>query len=122
MLFLIRGLPGSGKTTLAKSMKCTAHIEADQWFESNPKIFWTKTAAEAAHKWCRDSVRHFLECPQATVVVANTFIRKSHVREYQELARALGHKTCVITCRGTWKSVHNVPQETLERMKQNWED
>jgi len=122
MLFIIRGLPGSGKTTLAKSMRVTVHIEADQWFDNSDRE-WTPENAVFAHAWCKAEVARFLESdPSVTVIVANTFIRRNHVREYQDLATAFGHKTCVITCRGRWKSVHNVPAETVERMAQNFEE
>lgn len=103
-------------------MHCTVHIEADQWFDNGGRV-WTQENAKHAHKWCREEVTRFLQSdPSITVIVANTFIRRGAVREYQDIATALGHKTCVITCRGRWESVHNVPLETIERMWQNWEE
>ena len=56
-LFLLRGLPGSGKTTLAKSLG-GKNYEADMFFERGLKNVYTFVAAKLpnAHRWCQSQV------------------------------------------------------------------
>lgn len=53
-LVLIRGLPGTGKTTLAKGYvaKGYRHFEADHFFMQNGQHRFDKERLSEAHAWC----------------------------------------------------------------------
>lgn len=109
-LILIRGLPGLGKTTFACS-NFPAHIlvEADQFF-GDPYKF-NPFLLEQAHEWCLYETVRLLNNKQ-DVTVANTFVRLKHLKPYLNLS---AHKT-VYRLTGQFKSVHNVPDNTMRRM------
>lgn len=54
-LVLIRGLPGSGKSTIARELaaKGYKHFEADMWFEMRRKPF-DGLLLRHAHRWCKE--------------------------------------------------------------------
>ena len=119
-LYLIRGVPGSGKSTLARiiqgsSINIMAHYEADQYFMENGQYNFNPAYLRQAHLQCFRNTKAALESGRS-VVVANTFTTKKEMREYFELAKEFSVRPLVITCNSGLKSVHNVPEEAMERM------
>lgn len=120
-LRLLRGLPGSGKTTLAQSLDLI-HIEADQFFmnEVGQYCFDGKRLG-SAHQWCQSQCEYHLY-HNRSVVVANTFVKQWEMDAYREIAKKFGAKLRIDVCRGKFKSVHAVPEEVIKRMKREWEE
>lgn len=115
-LLLIRGLPGSGKSTMAQSMKAYLHIEADQFFMFGGLYLFEAGKLREAHDWCQKYTRHNLLCG-LNVVVANTFTRKWEMQPYLDM----GFRVDVITACGEFESVHKVPHTVIEAMRSRWE-
>lgn len=119
-LTLLRGLPGSGKTTYASKMNAVL-IEADQFFidqfgeyKFNPKLI------QDAHAWCQLETKRNVTAGR-DVVVANTFIKLWEIKFYQELARSMGITLEIIELNGQYQNVHGVPPATIERMASQFE-
>ena len=51
-LILVRGIPGSGKSTFAKSLGGT-HFETDKFFMVDGEYKFDGTKIKEAHKWCK---------------------------------------------------------------------
>ena len=124
-IVLLRGLPGSGKSTLAQQIikinPKFCHFEADQYFYSADKQYqFNPQYLPKAHQQCLDKTKVALMAGKS-VVVANTFVRKWELQHYFQLAKRLKVKAVVFTCEGQWQSVHNVPQEVLQRMHRHWQ-
>lgn len=118
-MILIRGLPGSGKTTFAKRlMKIdSAHFEADMYFiDADGKYIFDVNKLGAAHAWCQSETDNALYYKQ-NVIVSNTFTTAKELKPYFEIAKKYGIIPIVLTCHNNFGSVHNVPEETLEKMK-----
>ena len=120
-LFLIRGLPGSGKTTLAKRMAeamNAIHYEADMFFmRSDGQYDFRPEALRLAHEWCQSQTRAALALG-ADVIVSNTFTQNWEMCPYLEMG---ADKVTVITCEGDYGNVHGVPESAIERMRDRWE-
>ncbi len=120
-LILIRGLPGSGKSTLANELAKyygTTHLETDMFWGSDYKFDITRI--KEAHEWCQNMTREAL-LNFDTVVVSNTFTTKKELAPYFEIAKEFDIIPQVVLCQNTLGNVHNVPQDTLERMSARFE-
>jgi len=123
-LILIRGLPGSGKSTFAKFLECPLrhHYEADMWFERFNQGKFDATKLKQAHKWCKDLTEHNLSLG-FDVIVSNTFTQKWEMEDYFEIAKKQKAEVTVLIVENYHgnKSVHNVPEETMQKMKNRFE-
>lgn len=120
LLTLVRGLPGAGKSTIAKhlcALKEAKHFEADMYFMVEGVYRFDAQRLGEAHAWCLEQTRLALEAG-FDVVVSNTFTRLSEMRPYKEL----GFWVEVVVVRADRKSVHAVPSDTLALMRESWEE
>lgn len=137
-MVLIRGLPGSGKSTLGRkilnspnkiSTAPSSQVEADQFFEVRGGYLWNASLRDLAHQWClAEAFRRLLWHDR--IVVANTFVKRWQMMLYIEQARKFrirvhllepdGNKLSPIAL--SQRNVHSVPVEAIERMKTEWED
>jgi predicted kinase len=124
-LILIRGLPGSGKSTMAESMMKDVPglmwTETDKYFiDSNGEYKFDPQELQDAHAWCQELTEDNLAKGLSTVV-SNTFSRKWEMQPYFDMAKAHNAELVILEATGNWKSVHNVPQHTIDAMKKRWE-
>lgn len=127
-LILIRGLPGSGKSTLAKSMQLAAnlegnttfHFEADQYFmDVNDTYNFDASKLHFAHQSCQHNTETAMKNGY-DVIVSNTFTTMKELRPYMNLAESYDYNIEIIETTGDYGSIHNVPEETIERMRNRW--
>jgi predicted kinase len=116
-LILVRGIPGSGKSTVAKSLTGYSHVEADMFWMEDGEYKFDATMLPQAHAWCLRRTRDLLADLGVDVVVSNTFTTVKELRPYFELAKELGIKVQVITCQSQFGNIHGVPEDTLAKMK-----
>ena len=123
-LIIIRGLPGSGKTTFAKKLASTLntpHFEADMYFTDDKGNYnFDATKLKEAHEWCFKSVQDALETNKV-VIVSNTFTQKWECGEYLTYCTAFNHEYHTLTMLNFFDSIHNVPQDKYDAMKKRFE-
>ncbi len=117
-LILLRGLPGSGKTTLAKSL-AGEHIEADMFFMKDGEYKFDPTMLKHAHNWCQDVVEHWMNDDIQRIIVSNTFTQEWEMDFYYKLAETYGYivHSVIVENRHGGVNEHGVPAEKLEQMK-----
>jgi hypothetical protein len=122
-LYIIRGLPGTGKTTLAHQLTPWV-CEADMFFTSittGEYRFDTAKLGEA-HAYCQGMVEAYMKHEFDKIAVSNTFSQRWEFAKYVMLAQLNQYNIVEITMTGdTYGSIHNVPEETVEKMKARWE-
>lgn len=120
-LVLIRGLPGSGKSTYARMVYPDyVHIEADMYFLENGEYKFDASKLSLAHRWCRDTTQILLESGQ-NIVVSNTFTQYWELEPYIKFAESRGIEFDIFRCTGDYGTIHNVPQDVIEKMKARFE-
>lgn len=122
VLYIVRGLPGSGKSTIAKKLVHESkHFEADMFFMENGVYNFNPAFIKNAHEWCFNSIESMMKT-KCDCCVSNTFTQIWEFRLYIDLAIEHNYDYQVIECHGNWKNVHDVPQEVIDKMKERWEN
>lgn len=116
-LLLVRGLPGSGKSTIAKNLiGFYQHVETDMFWMVDGEYKWEASRLGEAHAWCLNRTRELMTAGFSPVV-SNTFTTVKEMRPYFDLAKEFGIVPTVMVVQNEWGNVHNVPEETLAKMK-----
>jgi predicted kinase len=131
ILTLVRGLPGSGKSTFANTITNKFSIcEADKFFydkEGNYNFDGSKL--REAHKWCREQVEIRMKDNQINeqfyphIVVSNTFTQQWEMDIYFGLANQYGYKvfSIIVENRHGGVNQHGVPADKLKQMEERFE-
>jgi len=125
-LYILRGLPGSGKTTLAKSLLGDTGVmyAADDYFyeQGNGTYLFDASGLKTAHTQCQGRVEEAMLHGVAKIAVHNTFVKLWEMGAYLKMAEEHGYTPVVLTCESNFGNSHGVPDETVSRMLENWED
>lgn len=131
-LYLVRGLPGSGKSTYVRNKLASYcyedplnsilynHFEADQFFETLKGYKWNRILLSQAHEWCYLNTLQTLYSGK-NVYVSNTFTTDSELQKYIDLQNIIPNlRIKIVEMHTQYESIHDVPQETIERMRKRW--
>lgn len=129
-LILLRGLPGSGKTTLAHIiLQHPAGLEqevlsADDFFENeNGDYNFDSTKIKEAHNYCQFRCSERMRQEKSRIVVANTFTQEWEMEDYFKMAERYNYRvhTIIVENRHGNQNVHGVPEDKLQQMKNRFE-
>ena len=121
-LFIVRGLPGSGKSTLGYLLAGNDSFAADDYFYDRDKKYnYDATKINTAHDYCFNKVKEAMEQGAEKIAVCNTFTRKWEYDNYFALADKYGYTVHEIISKGEFNSIHNVPYNVVENMKERFE-
>ena len=127
MLYLVRGIPGSGKSTFAKNLvdeKDYCHKEADMFFvDRDGNYNFEPSKIKDAHQWCQEEMDFLMRLEHSPVVVSNTFTQEWELQPYYELAIKYGYyvTSIIVENRHEGTNEHGVPDEVLTKMRERFE-
>lgn len=124
-LLLIRGLPGSGKSTAAARIAAAygaAHLEADAWFVDDMGVYrFKKKGLPAAHRQCKEEAAASLGAGR-NVIVANCTETLARAKQYASLARDAEVPVLVADAPAAWdvetclqRNVHGVDAKAIRK-------
>lgn len=124
-LFIVRGLPGSGKNTFIDALDAQATIIGSDDFLVNQM---------GAYEWSPERHRDALQKADAAVVSAmergdariflhGVFDEAAHMQKFFDLAKVHGYTvfTVIVENRHGGVSIHGVPPETMTRFRQDFD-
>lgn len=132
-MFIMRGLPGSGKSTKALELvdgKIASICCADDYHMVDGKYDWQPRNVAYAHKQCLDKANELCLLGYPKVAVANTNILISHMVPYFRIAKKYMYDVILVLPDVPWawdvqelfnRNVHSVPFDTIERMKSQFQ-
>ena len=131
VLFLVRGLPGSGKTSFASAIwNDYAVCEADKFFyDKEGNYNFDPSKLKEAHAWCKNEVEYRMIEHQNNqqyypeIAVSNTFTQEWEMEDYFKLAEKYEYKvvSLILENRHGSQNVHGVPDEKLQIMKDRFQ-
>jgi len=127
-LILLRGLPGAGKSTFAKTLGGIT-LEADQYFEDeNGNYVFDANKLKNAHYYCQSQCKAWMETNGKQVnvdriIVSNTFTQEWEMDEYYKLAKQYDYRvfSIIVENRHDGVNEHGVPAEKLKQMKDRFQ-
>jgi predicted kinase len=123
-LILLRGLPGSGKSTTAQLFRGAIHFEADMYFtDADGTYNFVPEKIKDAHNWCRHQTMEAMKDGLSLVIVSNTFTMEWEMEPYYLLAEELGYRvvSMIVENRHGGKNIHDCPEDKVEIMRQRFE-
>ena len=132
-LLMVRGIPSSGKTTLAKTivelinnLSFNASLQdnavmfaADDFFEKDGKYEFDASLLGKAHNMCKENTRKALKNGIEFVIVSNTSTTESELEPYIKMAKEHNYNftSIIVESRHGNMNEHNVPPSKIEEMK-----
>jgi len=127
-LILLRGLPGSGKSTAAKLFQgsgYSSHYEADMYFlnKETGEYQFDPSKLKLAHNWCAIQTQKAMVDEIPTIIISNTFTQEWEMDNYRELAKMHDYQvfTLIVENRHGGVNVHGVPDDKLKAMEDRFE-
>lgn len=137
VLILVRGLPGSGKSTAAEVLaqnkidllefglasKSDTICTADDYFMVGGEYKWNAKDIGRAHEWCQEKCRTAMRNNEHRIFVANTTTTQKEMKPYYDMSNEFGYNviSIIVENRHGGKNVHNVPADVLDKMKQRFD-
>lgn len=135
-LIIVRGLPGSGKSFLAKQLSeevaGSVICSADDYFMYQGKYHFSPNHLHQAHRTCFMKAQAAVELFKAPlVIIDNTNTRKKEFKDYLRLAEENQYQIEFKYPQTEWawdvkecfkKNSHNVPEAVIQKMKDRFEE
>lgn len=135
VLYIVRGLSGSGKSSIAKELVneiwdaererfVKDFYSADDYFtDKHGNYNFDPNKLKEAHEQSQKNVELAMQrdCVRK-IAVANTFSQKWEAEPYFKLAKKHDFNPFVLECQNDFGNIHGVPQESINAMKERWEE
>ena len=125
-LILLRGLPGSGKTSLAKELSENGKYpvySVDDYFTSEKgeyKFEFDKN--HLAYKQCEERTRSAMQNNIRKIFLDNTFTLEWEMETYFKLAAEYDYRVYVVTVENRHKgnNIHDIPDDHIRKMAEKY--
>lgn len=129
-IFLLRGVPGSGKTTMARFLTSligeseAACFSADDFMLNSQGVYeYDRARLPEVHDKCQRGVRAAMEAGKQAIFVHNTMTREWEMDDYFQMADSYGYRvvSLIVENRHGNKSVYNLKEEDYDRFRERFE-
>ena len=121
---IIRGTPGSGKSTFSEFLKSLGsfyHHETDKYFYIDGVYKFDPSKLGENHAKCFNDFKISVNNNDGNIIVSNTSCATWEYEKYKQYAESKGFRVFVITMSQQFKNIHGVPDEKVESMKRKFQ-
>jgi predicted kinase len=129
----MRGLPGSGKSTVAKAIKSVyakgakkdfVICSADEYFIVEGSYQFDFSKLKDAHEFCKGKMKNAVQNFARTIIIDNTNIQYWEMKNYIQVANQEGYYTIIVEPKTPWRlnpeilsqmNKHGVQKEVLQK-------
>ncbi len=125
-IYIMRGLPGSGKSKWIKdNIPWAAICSADHWFYRFGPYQFVKSELGIAHKLCFEAFEIAIRVFEDTIAIDNTNLSPWEYQKYVDLGKKNGYEIKIINIGDggltneelAKRNVHGVPLSEYERLR-----
>uniref|UniRef100_A0A8C5T7S8 NEDD4 binding protein 2 n=1 Tax=Malurus cyaneus samueli TaxID=2593467 RepID=A0A8C5T7S8_9PASS len=134
VLVLLRGVPGSGKSYLARNLlednPGGIILSTDDYFYKHGQYHYDPDCLGEAHEWNRKRAKEAFEMRISPIIIDNTNIQAWEMKPYVTLAQEFKYKVMFREPDTWWKfkpkelerrNIHGVSKEKIKRMLERYE-
>ncbi|NXL81479.1 N4BP2 protein, partial [Leptocoma aspasia] len=134
VLVLLRGVPGSGKSYLARNLlednPGGVILSTDDYFYKHGQYHYDPDCLGEAHDWNRKRAKEAFEMQISPIIIDNTNIQAWEMKPYVTLAQQFKYKVMFREPDTWWKfkpkelerrNIHGVSKEKIKRMLERYE-
>ncbi|NXM29508.1 N4BP2 protein, partial [Oxyruncus cristatus] len=134
VLVLLRGVPGSGKSYLARNLlednPGGIILSTDDYFNKHGQYHYDPSCLGEAHDWNRKRAKEAFEMGISPIIIDNTNIQAWEMKPYVTLAQQFKYKVMFREPDTWWKfkpkelerrNIHGVSKEKIKRMLERYE-
>ncbi len=122
LLILIRGLPGSGKSTIAQHLTQYVIDDDDFYTKDDGTYNFTCDMIEPCHAWML-SYCEYLMSTGGDISITSPLISEVRINRFMDLANKYSYEfhSIIKENRHIGTSIHNVPDDQLNEMKRKFD-
>lgn len=121
VLVILRGLPGSGKSTFAELFRAPI-CSADDFLMVDGVYVWTQARVRRAHELCETKCKSLMEAEEPLIILSNMNVKARDWRTYREMAEKHDYMvfTVIVENRHGGKNSHGVTDEMLKDIEERF--
>lgn len=134
-VFIMRGVSGSGKSTIARAIQkiypSAVLCSADNYFIREGEYHFSADDLGSAHKYCQKLAEEAVKNDTNVIIIDNTNVKRWEMKFYMDLARQYLYHKVIVEPKIDWRNdpsllasrnTHDVDENTIRKKIKAFED